>query len=98
MTLEELKKVPFRFRAHLAMAHEHTCTYESEDGRLAFCDHTPKREDGTFGRTYRHWRIDSRVYKSKQKFLEAIKEFDPNSEFDYGGITEITDKLRRAGR
>ena len=77
MSIEELSKIPFHMVAHMAMEDEHTCSYSSDDGRLGFCDHTPKKDDFTFGRSYRHWRIDSKVYKSKKKFLEALEDFNP---------------------
>ena len=78
MTIEELKAIPFHFVCSAAWEHEHTMTYESEDGRLGFCDHTPKRKNGDFGRTYRHYHIDGKVYKTKEKFLEALKDYNPN--------------------
>jgi hypothetical protein len=78
MTIDELKDIPFHFVAHMAMEHEHTMSYETEDGRLGFCDHTPKRKNGDFGRTYRHYRIEGKVYKTKEKFLEALKDYNPN--------------------
>lgn len=78
MTQEELKKIPFHFVCSLAMEDEHMLSYESEDGRLGYCDHTPKRKNGDFGRTYRHWRIDGKVYKNKEKFIEALADFNPN--------------------
>lgn len=77
MTEEELAKVPFQMVCHMAMENEHTCTYSSKDGRLGFCDHTPKRSEFTYGKSTRHWRIDNKVYKSKEKFLEALKDFHP---------------------
>ena len=77
MTIEQLNKIPFHMVAHMSMEHEHTLSYASEDNRLGFCDHTIKRKDGTFGRTYRHWRIDNKVYKTKGKFIEALKDFNP---------------------
>ena len=77
MTDEQLQKIPFHCVAHMSMEHEHTLTYASEDGRLGFCDHTPKRKNGDFGRTYRHYRIDNKVYKTKDKFIEALKDFNP---------------------
>ena len=55
MTIEELKKVPFRETCHMAMEGEYTTTYMSKDGRLGF----------------------GKVYKSKKKFLEAIKDYNP---------------------
>lgn len=81
MTIEELKKIPFRMVAHLAMEDEHCCTYSSEDGMLGFSDHTKKR-GFDFGRSYRHWRIGEKVYKSKEKFLEALKDYHPAMTMD----------------
>lgn len=77
MTPEELAKIPFHFVCHMAMEHEHTLTYASEDNRLGWCDHTPKKKNGDFGRSYRHWRIDGKVYKTKEKFIEALRDFEP---------------------
>jgi hypothetical protein len=62
------------------MEGEYTTTYMSEDGRLGFCDHVPRDKYGMVkekGRVIRHFMIDGKVYKSKAKFLEAIKDFDP---------------------
>lgn len=78
MNIEELKNIKFHFVCSMALESEHTLTYESEDGRLGFCDHTPKRKNGDFGRTYRHYRIEGKVYKTKEKFLEALKDYNPN--------------------
>ena len=78
MTPEELQKIPFKFQYHLAMEDEHTVGYISEDGRLGFCDHTLKKKDGTFGRSYRHWMIDGKVYKTNESFFEALKDFKQN--------------------
>ena len=77
MTEEELKKIPFHFVASLSLETEHTLSYAREDNRLGFCDHTPKRKNGTFGRTYRHYRINKKVFKKREKFLEALKDFSP---------------------
>lgn len=59
------------------MGSEYTTTYVSNDGRIAFCDHVLYRDGKPWGRPYRHYRIDNKVYKSKAKFLEAIKDFNP---------------------
>ena len=80
MTEEELKKVPFRETCHMAIEGEYSTTYMSEDGRLGFCDHVPRDEYGMVkkgGRPVRHFMIDGKVYKSKKKFLEAIKDYNP---------------------
>jgi hypothetical protein len=80
MTEEELKKVLFREICHMAMEGEYATTYMSKDGRLGFCDHVPRDKYGMVkekGRVIRHFMIDGKVYKSKAKFLEAIKDFDP---------------------
>ena len=77
MTIDELKAIPFYFVGSMALEYEHTISYESEDGRLGYCDHTPKRKNGDFGRGYRHWKIDGKVYKTKEKFLAALADFNP---------------------
>ncbi len=76
MTPEEVAKIPFKFVCHMSMEHEHTSTYISEDGRLGFCDHQPYKNGRPYGRSYRHFRIDNEIYKTKEKFLEAMKAFD----------------------
>ena len=81
MTIEELKKVKFREMCHLALESEYSTTYSGLDGRLGFCDHTPRDEHGYVkkgGRTIRHYMIDGKVYKSKEKFIEALKDFEPD--------------------
>ena len=77
MTIDELNAVPFYFVCSAAWEDEHTLTYESEDGRLGYCDHTPKRKNGEFGKDYRHWHIDGKVYKTREKFLAALADFNP---------------------
>ena len=51
----------------------------NHDGRLRKqffgCE---KKEDGTFGRSYRHWMIDGIVYKTNESFFEALKDFKQN--------------------
>ena len=76
MTEEELKLIPFYMKSHLAMEDEHTTTYFSEDGRLGFCDHVPFKNDEPHGRAYRHYMINGKVYKTKEKFLDALKDFE----------------------
>lgn len=78
MTLEELRKVKFHFVSSLALVSEHRLSFVSEDGRLGFCDITPTRQNGDFGKSIRHYMIDGKVYKTKEAFEEAIKDFNPN--------------------
>jgi len=78
MTIEELNKVRFKMVSHISMEKEHCISYMSEDGRLGFCDFTRKKKDGTFGKSHRHYRIDNKIYETKEAFLEAIKDFNPN--------------------
>lgn len=77
MTPEELAKIPFRFANHISMEHEHCTTYINEDYDFGFCNHVAVRKDGTFGRSYTHYRYGGKVYKTKAKFLEAIKHIVP---------------------
>lgn len=76
MTEQELAKIPFHFVCHMAMEDEHTRTYSDDSGRLGICVHTPKKDEWTYGKPTIHYRIDEKIYKSKKKFLEALKEFD----------------------
>lgn len=75
MTEKDLEKIPFHFVAHMNYEDEHSTTYSSEDGRLGFCDHVPFKNGEPKGRAYRHYRIGLKIYKSKAKFLEALKDF-----------------------
>jgi hypothetical protein len=74
MTIEELQKVPFHFVSHMSMEDEHTTTYASEDGKIGFCDHVPFKNGEPHGRSYRHYWLNGKFYKTKKKFIEAIKE------------------------
>lgn len=81
MTKEELKKIPFHFVSHLAMEGEHCTCYESQDGRLGWCDHVARDPESGLvkkrARTVRHYRIDGNIYKTREKFLNALKDFQP---------------------
>lgn len=74
MTLEELKKVRFKFQSHIAMADEHIATYINEQYGFMMIVRTPKKDEFTFGRTITHYMFRGVVYKSLPKFLEAIKD------------------------
>lgn len=78
MTEKELATIPFKCVCTAAWEHEHTMTYLALNGRLGFCMHTPKKDDGSFAkRGYTHYQIDGKVYKSRKKFLDALKDFNP---------------------
>jgi hypothetical protein len=78
MTEEELKKVRFNVW-HISTKSEGITSYISTDGRLGIIDSVPLDQDGYVkkkGRAIRLYRIDGKVYKSKKKFLEALKDFN----------------------
>ena len=78
MTLKQLKKVPFHLVDSLSMANEHIVTYASSDGHIGFCIHTPKKNDFTFGKPFRTYRIGSNIYETWEAFIEALKTYRPN--------------------
>lgn len=78
MTDTDLNKIKFKFVMSLSGEYEHYTTYESVDHipPIGICVHTLVRNDGSFGREYRHYRFNGKVYKNKKKFLEAITAFE----------------------
>ena len=76
MTEEEFYKLDWRKRCHLNMAKECSTTWQTEDGRFAICDHTIRKGEFEYGRTYRHYMIDGNVYKSRKKFLVALAKIE----------------------
>lgn len=62
----------------LSGEYEHYTTYESVGHipPIGICNHTTVRKDGSFGRGYRHYRFNGKVYKTKKKFLEAATAFE----------------------
>lgn len=78
MTESDLTKIKFRFVMSMSGEYEHMVSYESVGHipTIGICIHTPVRKDGTFGREYRHYRFNGKVYKSKKKFLEATTAFE----------------------
>ena len=75
MTIEEFEKVPFRMALHLAMADEYVGTYVDESGRLGFVIRTERVNEFETGKVRKEYRIDSKWYKSKKKFIEALVNF-----------------------
>ena len=77
MTLEELKRVPFRFAGHIAFSDEHQSTYYNEQYGFKMVTLTRCYDEGmTYGRTRRHFYYNGKWYKSLKKFLEAIKDVE----------------------
>lgn len=78
MTLEEFQKIPVRETMHLAMEDEYTTTYASADNRVGVCVHVPRHPvtGKPHGRAYRHYMIDGKVYCSKKKLEEALRDFN----------------------
>lgn len=76
MTIEELHRLPWKMRSHMALEHKHASVYEAEveDIKIAKCIHVTKKEDGDFGRSYTHYVIgnDEKVYKTHKSALERI--------------------------
>ena len=66
MTIEELKKVPFRETCHMAMEGEYTTTYMSKDGRLGFCDHVPRDKYGMRTTTHKSCKTSTNLNKPKR--------------------------------
>lgn len=77
MTLFQLQNLPWRFQSSLAMKHEHATTYAAKigDKPIRKCEHTIKKADGTFGRSYTHYLFDGKVFKSHSKVLGAINQY-----------------------
>lgn len=78
MTDEEIKAIKFKWQSHMSLEGEHVTVWVSECGRFGICDHVPFRGMSPWGRSYSHYRIDNKIYKTKQKFIEALREFDEN--------------------
>ena len=74
MTKEELKKIPFRFRGHIALAKEHIAMYWTDDEQFGMEVHTPILKYGDFGTPRKCYRIGDKWYKSRKKFLEALEK------------------------
>lgn len=74
MTIEEFEKIPFHFMSHMSMVDEHTIVYATQDNKFMYCVHQPYKDGQPCGRRYCHYRIGTKIYKSKKKFLEAIEK------------------------
>ena len=85
MTLEDLKKIPFKMIAHLNMVDEHCSTYMSTDPEMCIemCVHQPYRCGMPHGKCYIHYKWNGKVYKSVGALLNDInKEQNDNKKTD----------------
>lgn len=66
MTLEDLKKIPFKMIAHLNMVDEHCSTYMSTDPEMCIeiCVHQPYRRGMPHGKCHTHYRYNGRNFMS----------------------------------
>lgn len=78
MTFEDFEKLHFNFVCHMSLGSVHTLTYQDDSGRLGYCSHTHIKKNFETGRSYIHYRIDSDIYKTKEKFIEALADFSFN--------------------
>lgn len=74
MTIDELRKIPFRWISHLATEHEHCATYANEEYGIACCVHTPFKDGEPYGRCRTHYLYRFKVYKSTRAFLAAYNK------------------------
>ena len=81
MTLEELKRVPFKMGGHVQLKDEHqTCYYNVQYG-FNMVDITKMKYEGMVaGRTHREYYYKGKWYKKLDKFLEAIKDVEYKEE------------------
>lgn len=72
MTREEVNKIPFKFSLHLNKEGEHCTTYTAEHNGHTFgmCKHVPYKDGEPKGRTYTHYMVDGKVFKTIEKFYE----------------------------
>lgn len=75
MTFEEFEKLKFHFVYHMNYANVHTIEYSDDSGRLGYMTHTRVKSNFETGRTYTHYIIDNKVYKTKEKFVGALADF-----------------------
>ena len=77
MNIEELKNMKFHFVSHLSMIDMHITTYASDNNQLGWCDYVPFKNGEPKRRACRHYRIGTKIYKTREKFMEAIKDYNP---------------------
>ena len=87
MTEQELSQIPFRMVSHLAMETEHICVYKSQNPlyKILIYKNTKRKKNGEFGKSYTHYVLNGKEYKTKQELLEAINNTDYGKTKESGG-------------
>ena len=72
MTWTDFACLPWRKSGHSSWEWEFCSIYDAEkDGHhFSYCTHTPVHK----GRSFTHYKVDGKIYKTREKLLEAIKE------------------------
>ena len=76
MTLEDLKKIPFKRVAHLNMEDEHCSTYISTDPAvdIGIYVHQPYKDGVPHGKSEKCYRWKCRFYNTVEKLLENMNK------------------------
>ena len=87
MTEQELSQISFRMVSHLAMGTEHICVYKSQNPlyNILIYKNTEKKKNGKFGKSCTHYVLNGKVYKTRQKLLEAINNMNYGKTKECGG-------------
>ena len=87
MTEQELSQIPFRMVSHLALETEHICVYESQNPlyKISMCKHTKRKKNGEFGKSYTHYVLNGKEYKTRQDLLNAINNTNYGKTKESGG-------------
>ena len=76
MTFEEFNKIPFHFSSHISMTDLHITIYVSDDGRFSYSSYVRFRDGQPYGRSFQHYYIGRKVFRTKKKFIEALAEIN----------------------
>lgn len=78
MTESDLAKIEFCMAAHINMANEHTCIYESVDywPKIIICYTAQLRKSGVYGKSRIRYTFNGRTYQNKKNFLDALTAFE----------------------
>lgn len=87
MTEQELSQIPFRMVSHLAMEREHICVYKSQTPfyKILIYKNTIRKKNGEFGKSYTHYVLNGKDYKTKQELLNAINNMNYGKTKESGG-------------